>query len=207
MNTSAEIGLHEEFSRFMRELKGPDWEENSQPRALKAAEEHQAIEYPNAPAEDSVEALSRNIIMNQFAKTTSANSAPLAIEQAPEDKMETKFRGTMTDIKLEGVTMLDANGNQIGSIAPQGAVSNPVMNPIYAAMYTPYLSSYNYLMQNPNVYYSTIPQGIINIRYNTHKHSKHEFIIGRLPSDAKKRRFVAASAVALQLNMTFSANC
>jgi hypothetical protein len=106
--------------------------------------------------------------------------------------METKFKGTTEDIKLEDVIMLDANGNPIGSKAAEGAVTNPVMNPVYAAMYTPYISSYNYLMQNPNAYYATIPQGTFlvfstgNISH-TIPNRKCEFIIGRISTDAKEK--------------------
>jgi hypothetical protein len=85
VNTPAEMGLHDEFRRFMRELKGPDWEDAPQLPALKAAEEHQAIEYPTAAGagENSITALSRNVAMNQFTKTAgSAAARPLAIEQA-----------------------------------------------------------------------------------------------------------------------------
>jgi len=161
LNTDKEIGLQEEFNRFMRELRGPDWEEKPI-NALKAAEERQAIEYPNMPAENSAEALGRNVYMNQFMPKAPniAAGMPLAIEQAPEQKMETKFTGTTQDIKLEDVIMLDANGNPIGTHAQEGSVTNPVMNPVYAAMYAPYLSSYNYMMQNPNAYYATRPKGI-----------------------------------------------
>lgn len=156
--------MREDFNRLMRELKGPDWVDTAdKPRALKAADEIRAIEYSGGADQNSIEELGRNIAMNQFVKTGHVGDAPLAIANAPEVKIETAFEGTTGEIKLEDVIMMDPNGNPVGTMVPEGNVLNPMSNPVYAAMYTPYLASYNYMAQNPNAYFASMPQGNLDI--------------------------------------------
>jgi len=144
----------------MRELKGPDWVDSGvQPRALKIAEELRALEYGGTAGDTSIEALGQNITMNQFVKTKQTESSPLAIKQAPENKIETTFKGSNVDIKVEDIIFMDANGNYAGSMAPEGTVTNPIMNPMSAALYAPHIIAYNSMIQNPEAYYASYPQG------------------------------------------------
>ena len=164
VNNSSEIGLYEDFRRFMMQVKGSAWEMDTEPRALTYRDDKPAIEYTGTGNYDNtVEALSKNINMNTTLKPPAApgqQNRPLAIADAPavQNNPQTAFKGTTGNIVLENIIMLDANGYPIGSTMPEGSVTNPLMNPIYAAMYAPYLSSYNYMMQNPNAYYSSAPQ-------------------------------------------------
>jgi len=51
----------------------------------------------------------------------------------------------------------------LGETLPNGAVTNPIMNPVMAAMYTPYLANYNNMVTNPgHFYYHNIPSIIIH---------------------------------------------
>jgi hypothetical protein len=159
-NSTGEITLKEEFNRFMRELKGPDWVDSGvQPRALKAAEELRALEYGGTAGDASIEALGQNVTMNQFVKTKQTESAPLAIKEAPENKIETTFKGSNVEIKVEDVIFMDSNGNYAGTMAPEGSVTNPLMNPMSAALYAPHIIAYNSMIQNPEMYYASYPQG------------------------------------------------
>ncbi len=179
--TAGDVTLQLEFRRFMRELKGPDYDLDApQPMSIKGRDDMAAIEYGGMGANGmmaiegsgvgtgtndiaSVEALSRNVGLNQTLRTPGAAPAQpgraLAISDVAANNMpHTTFKGTTSNIKVENVIMLDANGNPIGSIQPLGSVSNPLMNPVYAAMYAPYLAAYNYAMQNPTAYYAAVPQ-------------------------------------------------
>lgn len=144
----------------MRRLNGPDWVDSAvQPRALRAAEQLKALEYRGQHDEHSIEALGQNITMNQFIKSSQAGDAPLAIKNEPEVKLETAFTGSTEEIKLEDVLYADGNGNYTGTMAPEGSVVNPLMNPISAAFYAPHIISYNTMAQNPELYYASYPQG------------------------------------------------
>jgi hypothetical protein len=163
LGINGEMEMHEAFNKFMAELKGPNWNEDQPKMALQDSNDRFALEYTGTGIYDaSVEALSKNVGTNQSLRSADAGGQPkiLAIKQAePENKMETKFKGTNSTIKIERVTLLDANGNPIGTEAPQGAVSNPIMDPVYAAMNLPYIATYNTMMLNPNAYYNAISQG------------------------------------------------
>jgi hypothetical protein len=158
------MDLHSDFNKFMVELKGPDWNAEAPKFALKGNEDRLSLEYSGkATCDISAESLSKNVGTNQSLRSNnnSYGQKVLAIKDVEQDNLtQTKFKGSNNTIKIEKVTMLDANGNPVGTEVPMGAVTNPIMNPIYAAMYLPYLASYNSMMLNPNAYYSAIPQGI-----------------------------------------------
>ena len=58
-------------------------------------------------------------------------------------------------------------------------VRNPVMNPLFAQMYTPYVASYNAL-QNPNAYANITSNYIIYIYIYIYIYSSNEFFLGRI---------------------------
>ena len=161
-NTRGEQDLQEDFQRFMIDLKGPSWYLESAPRSIRDREDRLALEYNGTANYDATpEALSQNVGTNQTLRPGNpSTNRVLAIAAAPADNLaQTSFKGSNHTIKLENVIMLDGNGMPMGTHLPEGAVSNPIMNPLYATMYTPYITAYNYMMLNQSAYYSAVPQG------------------------------------------------
>eukprot|EP00831_Metopus_contortus_P030870 TRINITY_DN25261_c0_g1_i3.p2 TRINITY_DN25261_c0_g1~~TRINITY_DN25261_c0_g1_i3.p2 ORF type:complete len:109 (+),score=24.06 TRINITY_DN25261_c0_g1_i3:102-428(+) len=77
------------------------------------------------------------------------------VSSAASDVYKRQVHGS---INIENVILTDANGNPIGMERIEGAVENPIMNPLAASMYTPYIASYNQMILNPQSYYSARPQ-------------------------------------------------
>ena len=69
----------------------------------------------------------------------------------------TKFKGSDSTIKVEKIIMLNANGVVAGTEMPEGSVTNPIMNPMTAAQFAPYISQYNNLIRNSNAYMQVRP--------------------------------------------------
>ena len=147
----------------MIELKGPGWYQDAAPKSVRDSQDRLALDY-SGPATNAVtpESLSQNVGTNQTLRSGNAPSNRVLALAAPEPESmaQTSFKGTTSTIKVENVIMLDANGLPAGSAMPLGAVSNPVMNPLYATMYTPYITSYNNMILNPNAYYNAVPYGM-----------------------------------------------
>ncbi len=72
--------------------------------------------------------------------------------------LHTSFKGSETGItNVENVQLVDTNGIAMGEALPQGAVSNPVANPLVGALYAPYVVHYNNMIINPHQYYYNLP--------------------------------------------------